>query len=150
MPQLGMGIYQGMFERICTRVDDVGAWVLAHPGEVDKLNLYLESPEARDRMRERLADLPLQLANSEESSLECSALGVSKAEGLRALCEHLGITMEQVVAVGDAPNDLDALRAVGLPVAMGNATPEVLACARIVVSDNDHDGIVEIVDLIRT
>ena len=54
--------------------------------------------------------------------------------------------MEEVVAVGDAPNDLEALQAVGMPVAMGNATPEVLAVARMTVADNDHDGIVEVVE----
>lgn len=147
MPELSMGIYQKMFQRVCTRIDDAEAWVLAHPASVDKLNLYHASTEARERTRKRLADLSLQLVDSEQTSLECSALGVSKAEGLRTLCEHLGITMEQVVAVGDAPNDLEALGAVGFPVAMGNATPEVLAVAHRIVADNDHDGITELADL---
>lgn len=146
MPRLGMGVYQGMFESICTRIEDPAQWVVAHPHEVMKLNLYHGSKESRERTRERIADLPLTIADSEETALECSALGVSKAEGLRDLCAHLGITMDEVVAVGDAPNDLDALRAVGMPVAMGNATPEVRAIARLTVADNDHDGIVDVVE----
>ena len=146
MPGFGMGVYQKMFRSICTEVDDLPAWVATHPGEVLKLNFYHRSEASRDRTRERLADLPCTLANSEATALECSALGVSKARGLQTLCEHLGITMEEVVAVGDAPNDLEALQAVGMPVAMGNATPEVLAVARMTVADNDHDGIVEVVE----
>lgn len=146
MPHLGMAIYQGMFQSICTRMEDPAQWVLAHAGEVMKLNLYHHSEESRARTRERIADLPLTIADSEETALECSALGMSKAQGLRDLCAYLGITMDEVVAVGDAPNDLDALHAVGMPVAMGNATPEVRAVARITVADNDHDGIVDVVE----
>ena len=33
----------------------------------------------------------------------------------------------------------------GLPVAMGNATPDIKALAKMVVADNDHDGIAEVV-----
>ena len=47
--------------------------------------------------------------------------------------------------MGDAPNDTQALQVVGLPVAMGNATPDIKALAKMVVADNDHDGIAEVV-----
>jgi hypothetical protein len=147
MPRFGMGVYQGMFEQICEQPEDLGAWVCAHPGEVVKLNFYHTSPEARDRTRERLATsgLPLTLANAERTSVECSALGVSKAQGLQTLADYVGCTMEEVVAVGDSDNDMAALEAVGLPVAMGNATDTIRDIARMVVADNDHDGIAEVV-----
>ena len=52
----------------------------------------------------------------------------------------------ETVAVGDADNDLDVLRAAGLAVAMGNANEHVKEVCDVVVSDNDHDGIVEVID----
>ena len=70
---------------------------------------------------------------------------MSKAEGLSRLCDYLGITLAEAVAVGDAPNDTQALQVAGLPVAMGNATPDIKALAKMVVADNDHDGIAEVV-----
>lgn len=148
MPRYGMGVYQSMFEDICTRAEDLAQWVGEHPGQVVKVNFYHESPQARDRTRARLveAGLPLTLANAEERSVECSPLGVSKGEGLRVLAEHLGTTLADVVAIGDSDNDAAALRAVGMPVAMGNASPEVMGMARLVVADNDHDGIAEAID----
>ena len=85
------------------------------------------------------------LAVFSSSSFLASSRGISKARGLQALCDHLGCTMDDVAMVGDADNDLEALAAVGMPVAMGNATPEVKSLARLVVADNDHDGIAELI-----
>lgn len=147
MADFHMGIYQGMFDRICTPVDDMPAFVRANEGAVCKVNLYHRSAESRERTRVRLeeAGLAVQLAYAEETSLEVSPAGVSKAEGLSHLCDYLGITLAETVTVGDAPNDTQALQVVGLPVAMGNATPDIKALAKMVVADNDHDGIAEVV-----
>ena len=147
MVDFHMGIYQGMFDRICTPVDDMPAFARANEGAVCKVNLYHRSVESRERTRARLeeAGLAVQLAYAEETSLEVSPAGVSKAEGLSRLCDYLGITLAEAVAVGDAPNDTQALQVAGLPVAMGNATPDIKALAKMVVADNDHDGIAEVV-----
>lgn len=148
MESFHMGIYQGMFDRLCTRVADPADYVRAHAGEVCKINLYHTDEASRARTRARLegAGLPLQLADAEVTSLECSPAGVSKAEGLSKLCEHLGISLAEVVAVGDAPNDTQALRVAGLAVAMGNATPDIKRLADVVVADNDHNGIAEVIE----
>jgi Cof subfamily protein (haloacid dehalogenase superfamily) len=148
MAHFGMGVYQGMFEHICTLERDLEGWVRTHPGEVIKINFYHASAASRDRTRHRLeeADLPLTLANAENTSVECSALGVSKGRGLTALAALLGIDVADVVAVGDSENDAEALKVAGMPVAMGNANATARQLARMVVADNDHDGIVEAID----
>ena len=146
MADFHMEVYQPMFGRICLKVDDVAAYAAPHPADVLKVNLYHRDEASRCRTRERLADLPLTLADAETTSLECSAQGVSKALGLEQLCDYLGISMGQVVAVGDAPNDAAALQAAGCAVAMGNADPQIKAMADLVVADNDHDGIVEAIE----
>lgn len=144
----GMGIYQPMFEKICTADNNLVSWVRAHEGEVVKLNFYHTDSDARSRTRHALerAGLPLTLVHAEKTSLECSALGMSKGAGLCSLAAHLGITPAEVVAVGDSDNDIEALKAVGMPVAMGNATEQILRLSRLVVADNDHDGISQVVD----
>lgn len=146
MDRYGMGVYHGMFDRLCTRTDDLEGYVREHEGEVLKINLYHLDADARLKTRSKLESLPLKLAYAETTSLESTAAGISKDKGLQAICQHLGITMDEVVAVGDAPNDTDALRAAGCAVAMGNATPEIKEIADIVVADNDHDGIVEAIE----
>ncbi len=51
--------------------------------------------------------------------------GARKLPALRALCEERDIALNQVAFVGDDIPDLAVLREVGLPVAVGNAVPEV-------------------------
>ena len=59
----------------------------------------------------------------------------------KALAEKLGLRRDQVMAVGDSGNDLSMIEDAGLGVAMGNATPEILAAADAVTTDNNHDGV---------
>ena len=46
--------------------------------------------------------------------------GVSKASGLTFLCDRLGITAADVLAVGDGNNDVEMVKWAGRGVAMGN------------------------------
>jgi Cof subfamily protein (haloacid dehalogenase superfamily) len=79
-----------------------------------------------------------------------TAEGVSKAAGVRAVAADLGVQPDEVMMVGDGHNDLSAMAAVGWPVAMGNAEPEVLAAARLVVADVERDGAAEAIDAAAT
>lgn len=48
------------------------------------------------------------------------------------------------IVVGDADNDIAAMKKAGLAVAMKNANEHVKALADVIVSDNDHDGCMEV------
>lgn len=76
--------------------------------------------------------------------------GITKATGIGRICEAYGIEIDNVMMVGDGLNDLPAIKAVGHPVAMGNAEDEVKAAARYHVGDVDSDGLVEALELSRT
>jgi Cof subfamily protein (haloacid dehalogenase superfamily) len=78
--------------------------------------------------------------------LEMSAAGVTKASTLALLCEELGITSDEVVAVGDMPNDLPMLTWAGTSYAMANAHPAVLAAADHVAGPNDDDGVAQVIE----
>ena len=73
--------------------------------------------------------------------LEISAAGVSKASGLAAYAEELGVLATDVVAFGDMPNDLPMLAWAGRSYAVANAHHEVLAAADEVIASNDDDGV---------
>ncbi|HYO08944.1 MAG TPA: Cof-type HAD-IIB family hydrolase [Tepidisphaeraceae bacterium] len=64
---------------------------------------------------------------------------VSKAVALAKVAKWYGVPMEQVMAIGDAPNDVGMLQAAGVSVAMDNAHPLVKDAADWVApSNNDH------------
>jgi hydroxymethylpyrimidine pyrophosphatase-like HAD family hydrolase len=73
--------------------------------------------------------------------VEISAPGVTKAFALERLCRRLGIRPQEVVAVGDMPNDLAMLAWAGRSVAVANAADEVLAAADEVTAANVDDGV---------
>ncbi|MCP2262296.1 hypothetical protein LX15_006032 [Streptoalloteichus tenebrarius] len=78
--------------------------------------------------------------------LELSAPGVTKATGLAAVAELLGVDRSDVAAFGDMPNDLPMLRWAGHGVAMANAHPEVLAVADEVAAPNSADGVAQVLE----
>lgn len=145
MPEFQMQVYQPMFERVCMLTDDFDSYITDHLDEILKICMYHRSGEDRAASRRELAHEDVQLTNSEATALEVQPKGTTKASGLIRLCEHLHITPEECVAVGDADNDLEVLGCAGYAVAMQNATPEVKEICDLVVADNDHDGIVEVV-----
>lgn len=102
--------------------------------------------EVRHNILMRLQDMGgLEITNSSPDNLEINPLGVNKASGIGQVCELLGISMSEVVAVGDSLNDLAVIQQAGLGVAMGNAQQTVKDEADLVVSSNNEDGIVEVI-----
>jgi Cof subfamily protein (haloacid dehalogenase superfamily) len=73
--------------------------------------------------------------------------GPSKATAVRAVAEEYGVPLERVMMVGDGANDLEVMRTVGVPVAMGNAEPEIVALARHHVTHVDRGGLIEALEL---
>lgn len=58
-------------------------------------------------------------------SIDVVASGVTKLDGLRWLCERLGITLAATAYIGDTHGDIPTLRAVGASYAPANATSDV-------------------------
>jgi len=67
--------------------------------------------------------------------------GADKGRALRIVCEHVGVPIEQSMAIGDAAPDLPMMLAAGLSMAMGNAPDEVKAQAAFVGPSNLDDGV---------
>jgi Cof subfamily protein (haloacid dehalogenase superfamily) len=78
--------------------------------------------------------------------LEISAPGVTKATGLAELAGTHGITADQVLAIGDMPNDVPMLEWAGRSYAVANAHPAVLAAADEVVGSNDDDAVAILIE----
>ena len=78
---------------------------------------------------------------SEDTYLEILPLEVSKGAALKLLLERIGVPREQVVALGDAMNDLEMLHYAGAGVAVSNADPALRAAADFVVCSNEEDAV---------
>ena len=66
---------------------------------------------------------------------------ISKAMALDNVAKSLGITPDEVLAVGDAPNDIHMLEWAGIAVVPENGWKEAKAVAHALVPSNDADGV---------
>ena len=73
--------------------------------------------------------------------LEVIPKTIHKGQGITQICNALGLDTAQVIAFGDAENDISMLKAAGIGVAMGNAAPSVKQAADFVTTSNNDDGI---------
>ena len=86
------------------------------------------------------------MALAEETSLEITCKNINKGNGLKHLCQVLNLSIEQTIVVGDAGNDVEALKVAGLAVVMDNAIDEIKQYGDVIVSDCDHDGCKEAIE----
>jgi len=78
--------------------------------------------------------------------LEIGAPGVTKASGLADLAGSHGIGAEQIVAVGDMPNDVPMLVWAGTSYAVANAHPAAVAAAGAMLGSNDEDAVAVLIE----
>lgn len=69
--------------------------------------------------------------------------GMNKLAGVRKACEVLGITVEDVAAIGDSDNDELMIRECGWGIAVGNAFDGTKAAASFVADKGDGEGVLE-------
>ncbi len=76
--------------------------------------------------------------------------GVNKASGLHAALSDLGLSAHNVMAVGDAENDLAFMRMCGCAVAVSNALDAVKDAADWTTRRARGEGVAELADLARS
>lgn len=80
-------------------------------------------------------------SSSGRTNLALTVTGADKGTALRVACRDLGLEPGQMVAFGDAPNDIEMFEVAGASVAMGQASDEVKAAATTVTAPNTEDGV---------
>ena len=111
-------------------------------GEVEKIHVFYVPPERRSELAARAEEWgPLSVTSSFGNNMEFTALGVNKGTAAKALCARLGWTAEQVMAFGDAGNDVELLSWAGWSFAMANGAPEAKGAARHLTASNTEAGV---------
>lgn len=121
-------------------------FILEHKEHIENINVNFEDQRDRARMRQVLLGLEnTTLTTSFDHNLEIGGATTSKAAALQELEHVLGVKPEEMMAIGDSPNDAAMLRLAGMPVAVGNAKDEVKAAAKYVTGTNHEDGVAQAV-----
>ena len=66
-----------------------------------------------------------------------------KSLGVEFLAKYWNLNQDEILTIGDQNNDIELLKAGGVKVAMGNATPELKECATFITDTVENDGFVK-------
>ena len=86
----------------------------------------------------------LNVNTSKPNFLEFSNIEASKGQAIKFLASKQGISMEEVIAIGDSYNDFDMIKMAGLGVAMENSRPRIKEIADYVTKTNNDHGVWEV------
>lgn len=113
------------------------------PVSPPKIEVYFEEEEdlndAKQALERMFSEIDIIKLNS--LRLDIVPEGISKLSGLLYLGERLGISLKEMVAIGDSLDDISMIEAVGLGVAMGNAGFEVKRAADWITRSESENGV---------
>ena len=111
--------------------------------------MFLGTKEQTDDFEQRFAKELCQRFSGVRSQpviYEAMPLGTTKATALSRLAAILKIEPSEIMAMGDANNDIEMLQFAGLGIAMGNASDYVKSLANDVTASNEEDGVARAIE----
>lgn len=109
---------------------------------VEKINLFYFGGEYYEEIKNYLFNHSgIDCTSPVSGDIEMTAKGVDKAKALKGLCSELGIDSSEVMAFGDADNDLGMLEFAGFGTAMENAAQICKEKAKYITLSNVEDGV---------
>lgn len=118
--------------------------------KADAEELYVDAVKSADAilMLEELEAVPGVAAHPTKSWTKGDVVDIhvthehaTKRYGVERLVDMLGLTKEEVIAIGDDHNDVPLMMAAGFKVAMGDAPEQVKALADFVTETLENDGV---------
>ena len=125
---------------VCSEVENLADFLTFAPIKI----LMSVLPEQLKEVQRQIAQfLPPELTVVQTAPfyLEVIPRRINKGQGILDICRALKLEPGEVIAFGDAENDIPMLKAAGMGVAMGNAAPPVKAAADHITATNNEDGI---------
>lgn len=124
--------------------DDIG--LVAPEGRIVKITFGLFEDDPDDEVVSAIEELGLRPGPATSPVtpgiryVNATHADADKGTALRLAADHLGIGLDEVAAIGDAPNDLPMLEVAGTAVAMGQAPDEIRDVAHLVAPSVTDDG----------
>jgi hypothetical protein len=123
-------------------VDGVLDFMVEHGTAIENININFNDPKARLQMKELLSKKTnITLTSSFDHNLEIGGITTGKGDAVGKVAALLQVRPEEIMAIGDNPNDRSMLMMAGFPVAVSNAKEEVKEVAKYITGSNDEGGV---------
>jgi len=83
------------------------------------------------------------VVQAQPDMLELVPPATSKGNGVQILLNHLSISPDEVMAIGDGEDDIEMLQLASLGVALANGSEKTKAVANVIGATNDEDGVAQ-------
>jgi Cof subfamily protein (haloacid dehalogenase superfamily) len=97
--------------------------------------------DLKDEIEYELKDRVNIFIDDNEDMIQVVNNKADKRFGIENILDYEGIKSDNIAVFGDGSNDMEMLKNFKNSIAMGNATQEVMDCAKHVTLSNDRDGI---------
>jgi len=123
-----------------TIVETFSAAHLAQAVKIVGVSDDLDLVAASEKIAQKVLGEQASVARSQTYYLDVTNPEANKGAVVTMLSESLKISPDEIATIGDMQNDVLMFRKSGLSIAMGNATDDVKAKARLATDSNENDG----------
>lgn len=132
-----------------TPVEDFWGEMKRNDSVLENINLVFKDMDMRKQVWDKLKATGLaSVTAATTKNIEITSLYATKAKALEKLCDVLGFTRENVLAMGDGDNDMPMIQFAGIGVAMANGEEHIKAAADIIADDCNDFGAAKILEQI--
>jgi len=123
-------------------VPDVTSMMLENSHEIENVNFIYPTLDMLAEARPKVSAIKnATITSSFPNNLEVGGPNTSKKTALIWLMDKLGITSDELMCCGDAPNDIAMVELAGIGVAVANAWGGLKDHADYITGSNDDDGV---------
>lgn len=123
-------------------VDNLREYIKENPEQIEKICIFFDDMHQRQEVLDKLNGLgTVNATTSLANNIEVMEKTCNKGDGLYHLAKYLGLSMDEVMACGDAGNDTEMIKVAGLGVVMENGNESLKEQANYITKTNDEDGV---------
>lgn len=134
--------------------EKIRAFLATTPSSIIDPDYYKTNPvyqcsvffkDEQQRMQDvDFAQFGLKLVHWHQIGGDILPIDASKERGVRDVCQHFGIDINEAMAIGDGFNDLEMFDAVGYAIAMGDGQPALQQRADFITGSIEEYGLQQV------
>lgn len=115
--------------------------------DIEKINVFSSNKTLLTSLREDLMKMnTITISSALVDDIEIVSKTANKGEALRGIAGKLNIVPAEIMAFGDAGNDIKMLQYADFSFAMANGTDECKQSAKYLADSNANDGLAKVVE----